>query len=133
MHSYIILHDKFEKMIIERDSHEEALGDDVSSHENDNNIFLDVVGGVNKKGHIYDLGSEAGKCKSYRSSRSDDILQSEFEQTRGENASLKEQLKTCEELIRASQENSLLLREQMIEFMEIVSQVHLHPPPPSLT
>jgi len=51
----IILQDEFEKRIIERDSHEEALGDDVSRNESDNIIFLDVVGGVNKKGRIYGL------------------------------------------------------------------------------
>jgi len=53
------LQDEFEKRIIERDSHEEALGDDVSRHESDNIIFLDVVGGVNKKGRIYGLGPKS--------------------------------------------------------------------------
>jgi hypothetical protein len=63
MHSYIILQDEFEKKIIERDSHEEALRDDVSSHESDNIIFLDVVRGVNKKSCIYCL--EMLKIVSY--------------------------------------------------------------------
>jgi hypothetical protein len=63
MHSYInILQDEFEKKIIERDSHEEALRGDVSSHESDNIIFLDV-GGVNKKVCIY--GVEMLKIVSY--------------------------------------------------------------------
>jgi hypothetical protein len=119
------LQDEFEKRIIERDSHEEALGDDVSRHESDNIIFLDVVGGVNKKGRIYGLGPEAGKYKPFRSSISDGILHSEFEQMRAENTSLKEKLKAHEKLIRAS-------REQMTKLMEMISQGHLHPPlPPS--
>jgi hypothetical protein len=129
----IVLQDEFEKRIIERDSQEEALGDDVSTHESDNIIFLDVVGGVNKKGRIYGLGPEAGKYKPSRSSRSDGILQSEFEQMRAENASLKEKLKAHEELIRASLEDSRSLREQMTKFMEMVSQGHLHPPSPPST
>jgi hypothetical protein len=115
------LQDEFEKRIIERDSHEEALGNDVSRHESDNIIFL------------YGLGPEAGKYKPSRSSRSDGILQSEFEQIRAENASLKEKLKAHEELIRASQEDSRFLREQMTKLMEMVSQGHLHPPPPPST
>jgi hypothetical protein len=127
------LQDEFEKRIIERDSHEEALGDDVSRHESDNIIFLDVVGGVNKKGRIYGLGPIAGKYKPSRSSRSDGILQSEFEQMRAENASLKEKLKAHEELIRASQEDSRFLREQMTKLMEMVSQGHPPPPPPPST
>ena len=56
------MQDEFVKRIIERDSHEEALGDDVSSHESDNII-------VNKKGRIYGLGPEAGKYKPSRSER----------------------------------------------------------------
>jgi hypothetical protein len=134
LHSYIILQDEFEKKrIIERDSHEETLGDDVSSLENDNIIFLNVVGGVNKKCRIYCPGPKAGKCKRYKSFKSDGILQSEFEQMRAENASLKEQLKAHEELIRALQEDSRLLKEQMTKFMEKISQGHLHPPPPPPT
>ena len=127
------MQDEFEKRIIERDSHEEALGDDVSRHESDNIIFLDVVGGVNKKGRIYGLGPEAGKYKPSRSSRSDGISQSEFEQMRAENASLKDKLKAHEELIRASQEDSRFLREQMTKLMEMISQGHLHPPSPPST
>ena len=112
---------EFKKRIVERDSHEEALGDDVSNHESDNIIFLDVVGGENKKGCIFGLGLKAEKYKSSRYSRSDDILQSRFEQKRAENASLKKQLKAHEELIRASQEDSRFLREQMTKWMEMVS------------
>jgi len=48
---------------------------------------------------------------------------------RAESASLKEKLKAHEELIRASQEDSRFLREQMTKLMKIVSQGYLHPPP----
>lgn len=34
---------------------QEAPRDDVSSHQSDDIIFLDVVGGVYKKGRIYGL------------------------------------------------------------------------------
>ncbi|CAK8531106.1 unnamed protein product [Lathyrus sativus] len=68
---------EYEKRILERDS-QEAHGDDVSSHQSDNNIFLDVVGGVDKKGRIYGLGPEAAKYKSFRSSTFDGISSSEY-------------------------------------------------------
>ena len=98
-----------------------------NDHQSDNFIFLDVVGGVDKKGRIYGLGSEAGKYKP-SSCRSSDGKE------------LKERLKTNEELICASQEesrlareqsqeDSRLLREQFQKFMESFTQGHSHLPP----
>ncbi|WJX95097.1 hypothetical protein P8452_76456 [Trifolium repens] len=58
---------KYEEKIVERDS-QEPLGDDASIHQADDIIFLDVVGGVDKKGPIYGLGPEAEKYKPSRSS-----------------------------------------------------------------
>jgi len=52
---------------------------------------------------------------------------------RAENALLKVKLKAREELICASHEDSRFLREQMTKLMEMVSQGHLHPPPPAST
>ena len=46
-----------------------------------------------------------------------------------ENMELKEQLKTYEELIRSSHEESCLLREQFQKFMKSFSQGHSHLPP----
>ncbi|XP_058744612.1 uncharacterized protein LOC131634279 [Vicia villosa] len=121
---------EYEKRIIERDS-QEAPGDDVSSHQSDNIIFLDVVGGVDKKGRIYGLGPEAAKYKSSGSSISDGISLTEYEHMKTvisdlsvENNTLKEKLKTHEDLIRASQEDSRLLREQLFRFMESFSGGH---------
>src|SRR4051812_41909713 len=62
----LLFQNEYEKRIIERDS-QEAPGDDVSSHQSDNLIFLDVVGGVDKKGRIYGLGPEAAKYKPSKS------------------------------------------------------------------
>ncbi|XP_058781747.1 uncharacterized protein LOC131655966, partial [Vicia villosa] len=132
---YCYLQNEYEKRILERDS-QEAHGDDVSSHQSDNIIFLDVVGGVDKKGRIYGLGPEAAKYKPSRSSTFDSISSSEYEQMRTvisdlstENNTLKEKLKTHEDLIRASQEDSRLLREQLFRFMESFSAGHQPPRP----
>ena len=121
-----------------------------TDHQSDNFIFLDVVGGVDKKGRIYGLRAEAGKYKSSSSRSSDGISPSEYEHMRSaiskmsdENMELKERLKTNEELIRASQEDSRLaqeqsqqsqedsrlLREQLQKFMESFAQGHSHLPP----
>ena len=85
-----------------------------NDHQSDNFIFLDVVGGVGKKGRIYGLGDRGRKISS--SSRSSDgISPYEYEHMRtaiskmsAENMERKERLKTNEQLIRASQEESRL-------------------------
>ncbi|TKY63655.1 hypothetical protein E2542_SST13533 [Spatholobus suberectus] len=85
--------------------------------------------GMNSKGRIFGLGSEAGKYKPSSSSISfDGISLSEYEQMRSlvskvteENKNLKEQLQTHLKMIRASQEESRLFREQMTRFMESFS------------
>ncbi|KAK2441843.1 hypothetical protein QL285_013089 [Trifolium repens] len=145
----------YEKRILDRDT-QETPRDDVSSHQSDNNIFLDVVGGVDKKGRVFGLGPEAGKYKPFVSSTSNGISQSEYEHMRAvisnlsaENMTLKDKLKTHEDLIRASQEESIstreesrlareesrLLREQFQQFMKTFSlgQSHLPPCPDSTT
>jgi len=53
-----------------------------TDHQSDNFIFWDVVGGVDKKGHIYGLGAEAGKYKPSSSISSDDISPFEYERMR---------------------------------------------------
>ena len=107
-----------------------------NDHQSDNFIFLDVVGGVDKKGHIYGLGPEVGKYKpsSYRSSYNISLakyehMRTEMSKMSAENMEFKEQLKTCEELIRSSQEESRFLREKFQKFMESFSQGHSHQPP----
>jgi len=112
-----------------------------------NFIFLDIVGGVDKKGRIYGLGATAGKYKPSSSRSFDGISPSEYEHMRtaiskmlAENMELMERSKTNEELIRASheesrlareqsQEDSRLLREQFQKFMESFAQGHSHLPP----
>ncbi|KAK2451908.1 hypothetical protein QL285_010918 [Trifolium repens] len=110
------------------------------------------VGGVDKKGRVFGLGPEAGKYKPFVSSTSDGISLSEYEHMRAvisnlsaENMILKDQLKTHEDLIRASQEESIstreesclaqeesrLLREQFQQFMKSFSLGHSHLPPRS--
>ena len=125
----------------------------MSSQQSDNSIFMDVVGGVNKKGRIYGLGSEAGKYKASTSRSFDGIFHSEYEQMKSlvssltvENKTLHERLETHEdrfrsneELIRSSQEESHILREQLYNFMQnfslsrpfpLPSHADPLPPPP---
>ncbi|RHN72697.1 hypothetical protein MtrunA17_Chr2g0290591 [Medicago truncatula] len=118
-----------------------------NDHQSDNIIFLDVVEGVDKKGHIYGLGPEAGKYKPSTSIPFDNISPSEYEHMMTviskmsvENMTLKEQLKTHEELIRSSKvesrllrershEDSCLLREQFQKFRSLFHkaiQIYLH-------
>ena len=92
-----------------------------TDHQSDNFIFLDVVG-VDKKGRIYGLEAEVGKYKPSSSRSFDGVSPSEHEHMRtaiskmsAENMELKERSKTNEELIRASQEESRLAREQSHE------------------
>jgi hypothetical protein len=106
---------------------------------------LDVVGGVDEKGRIYGLGPEAEKNKPSRSSTYDGISSSEYQHMRtiisdlsAENTTLNEKLKTHEELIHQSQEDSRLLREQLFQFMAKFSlshhlPPHSDPPPPPPT
>jgi hypothetical protein len=101
---------------------------------------LDVVGGEDKKGRVYGLGTEAGKYKPSRSSTYGGISPSEYQHMRtiisdlsAENTTLKEKLKTHEELIHQSQEDSRLLREQLYQFMAKFSlslPPRSDPPPP---
>ncbi|WJX29777.1 hypothetical protein P8452_18382 [Trifolium repens] len=136
---------EYEKRIVERDT-QEPLGDDASIHQaDDDDIFLDVVGGVDKKGRVYGLGTEAGKYKPSRSSTYGGISPSEYQHMRtiisdlsAENTTLKEKLKTHEELIHQSQEDSRLLREQLYQFMakfslSLPTRSDPPPPPPSTT
>ncbi|KAL2347974.1 hypothetical protein Fmac_001974 [Flemingia macrophylla] len=92
---------------------QQSSGDGASSVQFQNNIFYDVVGGVNKKGRIFGLDSEAGKYKPSSSRLFDGISNYEYEKMRNlvsnlsqENKTLKEQLQSHLELIRASQEES---------------------------
>ena len=147
----VIFQAEYERQILDRDS-QETPGDDLSGHESDN--ILDVVEGVDKEGNKYGLGPEAGKHKPSVSSTSFDGISpstSEYEHMRAaisklsaENMTLREQLKTHEELIRASQEElkthgelirasqeeSRLLRKQFQQFLESFSLGHPPPPPP---
>ncbi|KAH1144053.1 hypothetical protein GmHk_12G035649 [Glycine max] len=88
--------------------------DDVSSHQSDNGVYIDDVGGMNNQRQIFGLSSEAVKFRP--SSCTDGISRSEFEQLRA--LILKEQLKTL-------QEESRLVRERWRQFMESFS---LSPP-----
>ncbi|KAJ1412533.1 putative transposase, Ptta/En/Spm, plant [Sesbania bispinosa] len=130
---------EYQKRIAERDSQETPEDNDSSSHQSDNSIFLDVVGGVNKKGRVYGIGSEAGKYKSSTfASSSYSVSAPEYEQMRvlvstltAENKSLQDRLQTHEErfhsneeLIRSSQEESRRLRDQLFRFMNSFSLGH---------
>ncbi|KAJ1399310.1 hypothetical protein SESBI_30411 [Sesbania bispinosa] len=96
---------EYQKRVAGRDSRETLKDNDSSSHQSDNNIILDVIGGVNKKGRVYGLGHEAAENKSLQ-----DQLQTH-----------EERLRSNEELIRSSQEESLLLRDHLFGFMESFS------------
>jgi len=77
----VIFQNEYERHTLDRDS-QETPGDDLSGHES-HNIILDVVEGVDKKGHKYGLGAEAGKHKPSVSSTSfDGISPSQYEHMR---------------------------------------------------
>ncbi|KAL2336993.1 hypothetical protein Fmac_011439 [Flemingia macrophylla] len=103
---------EYQRRLSERESHQSSGDGASSSVQYENSIFYDVVGGVNKKGRIFGLGSEAGKYKASSSGSYD-------------------------EMIRASQEESRLVLEQLRQFMETFSlglaSQHLHPPQPPPT
>ncbi|KAL2342606.1 hypothetical protein Fmac_003891 [Flemingia macrophylla] len=135
---------EYQRRLSERESHQSSGDGASSSVQSENSIFYDVVGGLNKKGRIFGLGSEAGKYKASSSGSYDGISNSEYEQMKNlvsnlseENRTLKEQLQSHSEMIRASQEESRLVREQLRQFMETFSprlaSQHLHPPQPSPT
>jgi len=63
-----------------------------NDHQSDNFIFLDVVGGVDKKVRIYGLGAEAGKYRPSSPRSSDGISPYEYEHMRTEMSKM--QLKT---------------------------------------
>ncbi|KAL2318603.1 hypothetical protein Fmac_032479 [Flemingia macrophylla] len=135
---------EYQRRLSERESHQSSGDGASSSVQSENSIFYDVVGGLNKKGRIFGLGSKAGKYKASSSGSYDGISNSEYEQMKNlvsnlseENRTLKEQLQSHSEMIRASQEESRLVREQLRQFMETFSpglaSQHLHPPQPSPT
>ncbi|XP_029128162.1 uncharacterized protein LOC109803761 [Cajanus cajan] len=127
---------EYERRLSERESQQLSGDHAASSVQSENSIFYDVVGGVNDKGRIFGLGSEAGKYKP-SSTFLDGISNPEYEQMKNlvsnlseENKTLKEQLKSHADLIRASQEESRLVREQLKQFMEMFSQSSRPPQPP---
>ncbi|KAL2326932.1 hypothetical protein Fmac_020359 [Flemingia macrophylla] len=137
----VVVLSEYERRLSERES-QQSSGDGVSSVQSENSTFYDVVGGVNKKRRIFGLGSEVGKYRPSSSRSSDGISNSEYEQMRNlvsnlsqENKTLKEQLQTHSELIRAPQEESQMVREQLRQFMEtfslgLASQSSRPPQPP---
>ncbi|XP_020208217.1 uncharacterized protein LOC109793165 [Cajanus cajan] len=129
---------EYERRLSERESQQLSGDHAASSVQSENSIFYDVVGGVNDKGRIFGLGSEAGKYKPSSSTFLEGISTPEYQQMKNlvsnlseENKSLKEQLQSHADLIRASQEESRLVREQLKQFMEMFSQSSrpLQPPP----
>ncbi|KAL2333580.1 hypothetical protein Fmac_014793 [Flemingia macrophylla] len=105
------LPNEYQRRLSERESHQSSGDGASSSVQYENSIFYDVVRGVNKKGRIFGLGSEAGKYKASSSGSYDGISNSEYEHMKNlvsnlseENKTLKEQLQSHSELICASQE-----------------------------
>ncbi|XP_057442938.1 uncharacterized protein LOC130734506 [Lotus japonicus] len=89
----------YERSVTVRDSQENVEG---ANKKSDDDIYLEVVGGVNTKGRIYGLGQLAEKYK--RSATTVDISLSEHETMRhlvsklsDENAMLKDQMKSYDE------------------------------------
>ncbi|XP_057440246.1 uncharacterized protein LOC130732151 [Lotus japonicus] len=91
----------FETQIAARDSQENEDG----AHKKSNDeIYLEVVGGANKKGRIYGLGAEAVKFKRYKATSSHGVSPSEYETMRNlvstlteENKKLKGKMETYDE------------------------------------
>ncbi|KAJ1406515.1 hypothetical protein SESBI_25059 [Sesbania bispinosa] len=119
-----------------RDSQETPEDNDSSTHQSDNNIFLNVVGGVNKKGRVYGLGSGGWEIQVfYFCLIIISVSSSEYEQMKvlvssltTENKSFKTVCRLIrkdyvsnEELVRSSQEESRLLRDQLFRFMDTIS------------
>ncbi|XP_029126066.1 uncharacterized protein LOC109792804 isoform X2 [Cajanus cajan] len=135
----LIIMNEYERRLSERESQQLSGDHAASSVQYENSIFYDVVSGVNNKGRIFGLGSEAGKYEPSSSTFLDGISNLEYEQMKNlvsnlseENKTLKEQLQSHADLIRASQEESRLVREQLKQFMEMFSQSS-HPPQPTPT
>ncbi|XP_020209038.1 uncharacterized protein LOC109793973 [Cajanus cajan] len=128
---------EYERRLSERQSQQLSGHHVASSVQSENSIFYDVVGGVNNKGRIFGLGSEAGKYKPSSSTFLYGFSTPEYEQMKNlvsnlseENKTLKEQLQSHAYLILASQEESWLVREQLKQFMEMFSQSSRPPQPP---
>ncbi|XP_020227319.1 uncharacterized protein LOC109808653 isoform X2 [Cajanus cajan] len=128
---------EYGRRLSERQSQQLSGHHVASSVQSETSIFYDVVGGVNDKGRIFGLGSEAGKYKPSSSTFLEGISTPEYQQMKNlvsnlseENKSLKEQLQSHADLIRASQEESRLVREQLKQFMEMFSQSSRPPQPP---
>lgn len=54
----------YETQLSERQSHSGEGSSQQSTQQSDNNIYLEVVGGINKKGRILGLGSQAATIKA---------------------------------------------------------------------
>ncbi|XP_057451918.1 uncharacterized protein LOC130743707 [Lotus japonicus] len=94
-------HVDFETQIAARDSQE---NEDGAHKKSNDDIYLEVVGGANKKGRIYGLGAEAGKFKRSKATSSHGVSPSGYETMINlvstlteENKKLKEKMKTYDE------------------------------------
>ncbi|XP_061352531.1 uncharacterized protein LOC133297410 [Gastrolobium bilobum] len=59
-----------DKFFERRNEHDMVIGNDASTGQSDNELFLQTVGGMSKKGRIFGLDSEASKYKASQKSAS---------------------------------------------------------------
>lgn len=117
---------EYASRILERDSQEALGGDGVSSEQSDNNIFLEVVGGVDKKKRIFGLGPE-GQNQFPSSTQSARISVSEYMQMKTECMQIKAENQILKEQMSGLHAN----QEKLLKFMEAFSQSHPRPPSPN--
>ena len=102
--SNCIFKDEFRRRVSERDS--QSPKDVDAGYQSDNSIYLDVVGGVTKKGRIYGLGSEAASLAPSTSTASEGCSPSEMDFMRSLVADLTSQIQKQQGIIN-SQENRI--------------------------
>ena len=98
--------------------------------QSDNNIYLDVVGGISKKKHIYGLGSEAACHASSSSTSNESCSQSEIEVMKNLVASLSRQLIEQQTTINTQQTmiNTILQRlDNSASGSQVVGRDHEEP------
>ncbi|KAG5088185.1 hypothetical protein JHK86_000797 [Glycine max] len=108
------------KSAFQRETHTRYLRMMCLVVKSNDNVFYDV-GGMDRKGRVFGLGSEIGKYKPSSSILFDGFSSHEYEKMKSQLSNLTKENKNMKEVFLASQEESCLFREQMTRFMESFS------------
>ena len=117
---------EYEKRICERDEQEDDH--EGAEKKSDDAIYMEVAGGLNKKGRVYGLGPVAGRYKCADASSSKSVSTSEYETMKSLVASLTDANKQLEQKMKTYDDKF----ESMETFMRAFTQnQHSPPSPPS--